>query len=1200
MNTLYDLYINLKQTEFNIESYLNSLNYNKRGKTYEKVFMIYILSDCYEHYKLLDDNYEIITDKQKYLHNNKIDNGCASGRVDIKILNTLTNEKILVSSKYYKQERSMDKYDIQKIYTYASNHNIQNYKIGLLIHNKHEFITKYNKSKTDNKLDITNIINNNLIFDLTDLINMQQKFIKTEYSKLNEIKPSIQLRNDQIEIVNKIKLNKNTILNICPRAGKTYIIGGYIDKCSFDNIIIITPNPSETKHNWFDMFTKYNNFNNYNITQEPTNEKEIVIVSKQYLDCNDNYKKFNKYDLIVFDEQDYTGNTNNSKDIIIHLSKETTQHIYLSGTAYKSQYYNSDYEVITYTYDELIKNNPNKYPNRIYLTPRLNDKYYEFIKSKDGDIKWSSIFQIENSKFTNLLFIKTFINDFISGNNKSNNYRYDTINGRINKLTDMNNKYTQLWFLPENNIKAIEHNLMSILLQDNYYRSYKILCAYESKYELYYNNKDKVHTIIYAQNKCNITEIIKQIETDIRNDSNYNGLVILTGKKLNRGISLPHVNSVFMLNDSSSIEKYIQSSFRCLTEEKGKDKSFIIDFNINRILSLCINYDTELTFENKIEYIINNDLLNIDIDQFTIKEQNIQNLLNIWNKSINNQLDILNKSLTNILSNIDIKILNKFNDIKINISNQKLKSIKEKLIINDQKLTNKQKKELIKNNNELDKRATDKLLLDKLNKEILPYVIIVSSLISYDYETDNLIEQLKWINDNTLRKEIINNQLNIIWNNNNLLNILIDVLVNNKINITNITPFINKIKYNIKLLKDKPIELSDFIDQCLISKYYEVKKYAEVHTPKFLINEILDKLEFYYPNIYKHKYKWLDPCANKGDFFIEIYKRLIKYHSHNEIINEMFYAYEINPRDVFLYKLVFGDNSNIICCDSLKNDKYKNMDIIITNPPYNKPGSLNTGNTIYQDFIKKYIEEFNLCLCFITPPCWRKPNVKLCKFYGIYDLVVNKHSLRYLEIHDVKDGMKVFNAGTRYDWYIIDNSDNKLTDIKDIDGIEIKMNCNNKPFLSNGKYDEYNKVFDFTLVNNCEVLYSRSSYGADRRHVSKTKTNEYKYPLIHTTPQSGITYRYSNCNNKGMFGIKKVIFGIGGINPINDVKGEYGMTQMSIAIKYDNDDEGNKIIKAITSDKFKEFIKYNSWNGGFGFEYLIFTYLKKDFYKYFI
>ena len=72
MNTLYDLYINLKQSQFNIESYLNSLNYNKRGKTYEKVFMIYILSDCYEHYKLLDDNYEIITDKQKYLHNFKI------------------------------------------------------------------------------------------------------------------------------------------------------------------------------------------------------------------------------------------------------------------------------------------------------------------------------------------------------------------------------------------------------------------------------------------------------------------------------------------------------------------------------------------------------------------------------------------------------------------------------------------------------------------------------------------------------------------------------------------------------------------------------------------------------------------------------------------------------------------------------------------------------------------------------------------------------------------------------------------------------------------------------------------------------------------------------------------------------------------------------------------------------------------------
>ena len=133
----------------------------------------------------------------------------------------------------------------------------------------------------------------------------------------------------------------------------------------------------------------------------------------------------------------------------------------------------------------------------------------------------------------------------------------------------------------------------------------------------------------------------------------------------------------------------------------------------------------------------------------------------------------------------------------------------------------------------------------------------------------------------------------------------------------------------------------------------------------------------------------------------------------------MFYANEINKKNVFLYKMIFGNSSNIIQEDSLKLSNNLKYDIIIDNPPYNS-GTKNTGNTIYQEFIKKFINQYNKYFSFINPPCWRKPNTQKCRNYGLYDLMTKDNHLTYLEIHNAKDGMKTFNAGTRYDWYIIE------------------------------------------------------------------------------------------------------------------------------------------------------------------------------------
>ena len=59
-------------------------------------------------------------------------------------------------------------------------------------------------------------------------------------------------------------------------------------------------------------------------------------------------------------------------------------------------------------------------------------------------------------------------------------------------------------------------------------------------------------------------------------------------------------------------------------------------------------------------------------------------------------------------------------------------------------------------------------------------------------------------------------------------------------------------------------------------------------------------------------------------------------------------------------------------------------------------------------------------LLYVHPPGWRKPNTKRGKFYGLYNLMTNENQMLYLSIHDIIDGKKTFNCGTRYDWYIIE------------------------------------------------------------------------------------------------------------------------------------------------------------------------------------
>ena len=93
-----------------------------------------------------------------------------------------------------------------------------------------------------------------------------------------------------------------------------------------------------------------------------------------------------------------------------------------------------------------------------------------------------------------------------------------------------------------------------------------------------------------------------------------------------------------------------------------------------------------------------------------------------------------------------------------------------------------------------------------------------------------------------------------------------------------------------------------------MTKKDRIKKYGEVFTPIFLVDDMLNTLPdevWNNPNL-----KWLDPCVGTGNFIIQIVKRLmvglesyepdtIKRYDH--IINNMIYVCELQEDNIDIY-----------------------------------------------------------------------------------------------------------------------------------------------------------------------------------------------------------------------------------------------------------------------------------------------------------
>jgi len=202
-------------------------------------------------------------------------------------------------------------------------------------------------------------------------------------------------------------------------------------------------------------------------------------------------------------------------------------------------------------------------------------------------------------------------------------------------------------------------------------------------------------------------------------------------------------------------------------------------------------------------------------------------------------------------------------------------------------------------------------------------------------------------------------------------------------------------------------------------------------------------------------------------------------------------------------------------------------------------------------------------------------------------------------MYSKKEGNKIFGCSTLVDYYILKNTTNNNDTNTIIHGQDDKVysiNLNKWQFLPSGAFD----LIEPILGKNDLMLYSSSIYDTRRSYVSNVNNAENKLPVVHSmTKKNGLGFVYSS-EDKGHFNVPKVILSFGEFQyPYNDWKGEYGMSQICFSLKVTNQKEGDDIVNAINSEKFKTILKYTKWST-FQTDWRMFKYFKSNFWEHFI
>jgi hypothetical protein len=393
--------------------------------------------------------------------------------------------------------------------------------------------------------------------------------------------------------------------------------------------------------------------------------------------------------------------------------------------------------------------------------------------------------------------------------------------------------------------------------------------------------------------------------------------------------------------------------------------------------------------------------------------------------------------------------------------------------------------------------------------------------------------------------------------------------------------------------------------------------YGEVYTPLPLVNTMLDTLP---PHLWSNpSLLWFEPACGLSPFLYCSYQRLMigleglippEEERRKHILENMLYFNEIQPKNLILLKQVFqADRYKLNIFEGSFFDSIPSSfkaDVIVGNPPYNMNGNKATGNIIWHKFVERALATPLLnpggWLSFVHPPLWRKPVTARSQVKGIYELLTQQNHTSRLEMYDSVVGQMTFGCGTKYDWYVVEKRTpeaDAVTTIRDEKGETHTLKLLEWPWLPNSSFSTISSLIWKEGGTRQPVLYNCFYHASHKDKIRDDMSTEFCYPLIHSTPKSGVRYKYSNFKavKDVMFGVSKVICGESGLKScVNDYRGEYGTTQGAFAIPIEDEMDGERLIAFLTSNEFGEVIKACTW-GNYRIDWMLFGGLREGFWR---
>lgn len=603
---------------------------------------------------------------------------------------------------------------------------------------------------------------------------------------------------------------------------------------------------------------------------------------------------------------------------------------------------------------------------------------------------------------------------------------------RLKNLEKEFKPHSQLWFLPQaagagtndKPLLSMMTCIASLIIKHPwFYKNFCIVCVSSgfSDGEEDFIYDDDTGFVKFTNGGNDTKRTVIDAENIAR--AQGRGLIIIAGRMLTLGVSLPCVNVVALLDDSASSDLTYQKMFRALTESEGKTVGYVVDVNPLRTLKTLYDYctveqeqDTTTPNEKKtpITAVTLTNLYLIDEDKmFVIGEDGKRLTADDIHKKLDAYLQASRKVYKTILAeasaNIEkVDLVEEYGLLKdaLNRSKPEALGIAQDLAGRDvpsgveriqdapaapaPKPTKKSERE-----EEERRRSLREMILTAMT--LLAFLTTESDLSSAFEMYKNNVDRLQEIIYNT----IIDRGLAVRGiDKEKIKNVLISAI--SKVMPKLMAPY-NSMSAKLSESTGDQKEVIQFIEENLMPKKEQKDARGEVFTPLELVEDIFNQLP---EDTWKHpEYKFLDPANGIGNFPVVAFAKLDiglaeqipdDMERRKHIVENMLYMCELDSTNVELSKKLLQKMCGGISCkmnliqadflsltDMTGFGGVSKFNVCMGNPPYNPPktDSGSSGNSIWQNFVMKMesLLEPNGFICVVHPPGWKKPSEEAYK-----------------------------------------------------------------------------------------------------------------------------------------------------------------------------------------------------------------------------